>query len=121
MDIIYASGKASARQVWEQMADQPSYATVRTILRVLLEKGHVRHRQEGRSYIYEPSRSRETVAKSALRRLLRTFYDGSVELAVSGLLELRDAEIDDAELQRIQKLLDRHREQKTQAKPKPNP
>mgnify|MGYP001814848953 CR=1 FL=1 len=106
MDIIYATGEASARDVWEQMPDAPSYATVRTLLRVLLEKGHLRHRREGRSYIYSPSRSREAVARTAMRRLLETFYGGSVEQAVCGLLELRDTEIDRAELERIEQLIE---------------
>ena len=109
MDIVYAAGQVSAREVWERLADAPSYATVRTLLRVLLEKGHLRHRREGRSYIYSPSRSRESVAKSALQRLLQTFYGGSVEQAVSGLLELRDTDLDRAELERIEDLIEQHK------------
>ena len=109
MDIIYAAGQTSARDVWERLPDPPSYATVRTLLRVLLEKGHLKHRVDGRSYIYSPKKSRDSVAKSALQRLLQTFYGGSVEAAVSGLLEVADTDLNEAELERIEKLIEQQK------------
>jgi len=115
MDIIFARGESSAREIWAELPDAPTYATVRTLLRVLLEKGHLKHRVEGRSYIYSPKKSRDTVAKSALQRLLQTFYGGSVEQAVSGLLEAADTELDEAELERIEALIE---QQKQNAKKK---
>ena len=109
MDIIYAGGEVSARTVWAELPDPPSYATVRTLLRVLLEKGHVKHRVDGRTYIYSPKKSRASVAKSALERLLKTFYGGSVEQAVSGLLEVADTDLGEAELERIEKLIEQQK------------
>jgi len=110
MDIVFAGTEVSARDVWSQLPDPPSYATVRTLLRVLLEKGHLKHRVEGRSYIYSPKKSRDTVAKSALKRLLETFYGGSVEQAVSGLLEAADTELEPAELERIEALIEQQKQ-----------
>jgi predicted transcriptional regulator len=109
MDIVYAREKASARDIWTQLADPPSYATVRTILRVLLEKGHLKRRLEGRSYIYLPTRSRSSVARKALKRVLQTFYGDSVEDAVYGLLQLRDKDLSAAELKRIEALINEHK------------
>ncbi len=115
MDIIYAAGSATAREIHEQMIDPPTYATVRTILRVLLEKNQLKHRQEGKSYIYSPVNPREVVAESAMKRLVRTFYDGSVEQAVSGLLGLDDKKLDIAELERIKEMIE-HAERKARKK-----
>lgn len=109
MDIIYALGKASAREVMDQIPDAPENATVRSILRVLVEKGELTFKKEGRRYIYAPRRARASVARSALSRLLQTFYGGSVGQAVSGLLELESAEIDAEELERIERLIEAHR------------
>ena len=105
MDIVYAGSEVSAREVWQQLPDQPSYATVRTLLRVLLEKGQLKHRVEGRSYMYSARESRDSVARTALQRMLQTFYGGSVEQAVSGLLNLNDSKLDAAELERIEQLI----------------
>ncbi len=112
MDIIYAAGKASAREVMEKIPDAPSNATVRSILRVLVEKGELSYEKEGRSFIYAPRKSRAKVARSALSRLLQTFYGGSVGQAVSGLLELDSAEIDATELERIEELIAAHKTKK---------
>ena len=105
MDIVYEVGEASVHEIQERLPDPPSNATVRTILRVLVEKGELKHRKESRSFIYAPTRSRKTVAPSALRRILDTFYGGSVESAVSGLLKLEERALDRAELERIEKLI----------------
>lgn len=110
MDIGYGGGPVTAREIWERLPDPPSYAGVRTILRVLLEKGVLTHRKEGRSYLYSPTRSREVVARTALRRLLDTFYGGSVEGAVSGLLKLEDGALDAEELERIEKLIEDYKQ-----------
>jgi predicted transcriptional regulator len=113
MDILYALGRASAREVMEQIPDAPGYATVRSTLRVLVEKGELTYNKQGRSYIYAPRKSRAKVARSALSRLLQTFYGGSVGQAVSGLLELESAEIDADELERIEGLIEAHKNKKT--------
>lgn len=111
MDVVYGSGRVSAREIWRALPDAPSYATVRTILRVLLEKGHLKRTLEGRSYIYAPTRSRASVARTALERVLQTFYGDSIEDAVCGLLQLRDGELSAEELERIEQLVDDYRRQ----------
>lgn len=112
MDIIYEGGELRVHEIMERLPDPPTNATVRTILRVLEEKGEVKHRKGGRSFLYSPTRSRGTVARSALRRLLDTFYDGSVESAVSGLLKLENGSLDDDELDRIEQLIKDHKHHK---------
>ena len=111
MDVVYGAGKVTAREIWEQLPDAPSYATVRTILRVLLEKGHLKRRLDGRSYLYLPTRSRASMARKALNRVLQTFYGDSVEDAVYGLLQLRDGEVSAEELERIEQLIDTYKRQ----------
>jgi predicted transcriptional regulator len=86
MDIIYARGEASALEVHGGMTDAPSATAVRTLLRILETKGHLKHRVEGVKYIYRPSWPRGRAARSALRRVLRTFFDGSLEKAVASHL-----------------------------------
>lgn len=87
MDVVYAAGRATAKEIEERMPDAPTCATVRTLLRVLLEKGHLRHRQEGRAFVYEPVKPAETTAGNALRRLVDVFFSGSAERVVSSLLD----------------------------------
>ncbi len=91
MDILYASGQATAKEIEEKIPDAPSGATVRTILKVLLKKGHIHHRQEGRAFVYEPLAAPATAAQSAVKRLLEVFFHGSLERAVSGLLDARES------------------------------
>jgi len=105
MDIVFARGSATAREIWESLDDPPTYATVRTILRVLERKGHLDHTVDGKTFVYAPTRCREVEAASALRRLVQTFFDGSVERAVSGLLRLDEKKLDAAEVERIEKLI----------------
>ena len=109
MDIIYSVNEATARTVWEKLPDAPSYATVRTLLRILLDKGHLQHRVEGRSFIYSPQKSRESVAKGAWQRLLQTFYGGSIEQAIAGLLDPADTRLQPEEIKRIEELLKAHK------------
>ncbi len=101
MDILYRRGKATANDVMEELPGDPSYSTVRTQLRVLETKGHVRHEEEGLRYIYSPAVPRHAVRRSALRHLVETFFDGSTEKVVSALLGGEGTKISDAELERI--------------------
>ena len=110
MDILYGSGKATAREIEDKITDAPSGATVRTILRVLLKKGHVLHRQEGRAFVYEPKAAPAKAAQSAARRLLEVFFQGSLERAVSGLLDARESP-SEAELTRLETLIREARQQ----------
>ncbi len=112
MDLIYAADELSARQVWERLSDPPSYSTVRTLLGVLEEKGHLARRQSGKALLYRPTRLREHAAGTALRRLLATFFQGSVERVVAGLLDLEDPKLTPAELDRISRLVNQARKEK---------
>ncbi len=105
MDVIYRSGRATAADVLDQLADPPSYSTVRALLRVLEEKGHLRHEEDGPRYVFLPTVPRERALQSALRQLLHTFFDGSTEQAVAALLDLSSARLSDAELARLSQLI----------------
>ena len=105
MDVIYHSGRATAAEVLDQLADPPSYSAVRALLRVLEDKGHLRHEEDGPRYVFLPTVPRERALQSALRQLLHTFFDGSTEQAVAALLDLSSARLSDAELQRLSQLI----------------
>ena len=101
MDILYRRGRATASDVMEDLSGNPSYSTVRTQLRVMEEKGHVRHEEEGLRYVYTPAVPRHAARKSALRHLIETFFDGSAEKTVAALLGSEGARMSDEELDRI--------------------
>jgi predicted transcriptional regulator len=105
MDILYRQGRATAGEVMEALSGTPSYSTVRTQLRVLEEKGHVRHEEQGLKYVYIPAVPRTTARRSALRHLVETFFDGSAERAVAALLGGEGARLSDEELERIGELV----------------
>jgi len=109
MDIIFRRGRATAAEVMEELPGNSSYSTVRTQLRVLEEKGHVRHQEEGLKYVYLPVMARHTARKSALRHLIETFFEGSAEKAVAALLGGEGSKLSEDELNRIAELVDRTR------------
>ena len=109
MDILYRQGRASAAEVMDALSGSPNYSTVRTQLRVLEEKGHVRHEEHGLRYVYSPAVPRRAARKSALRHLVETFFDGSAENAVAALLGGEGARLSDEELQRIAELVHKSR------------
>lgn len=111
LDILFRRGRATASQVREDMSRAPGYSAVRATLRVLEEKGHVLHEQDGPRYVYRPSASREKASRSALRRLVGTFFDGSVERAVAALLDGSAAELDETDFDRLEELVARAREE----------
>lgn len=111
MDIIYRRGQASAAEVLADMPDPPSYSAVRAMLRILEEKGHLEHREEGTKYVYTPTRPKESEAKSALKRVLETFFAGSAEKAIAALLSASETRPSDAELERVAKLIDQARKE----------
>ena len=111
MDVIYRLERASAAQVVAELPDPPSYSAVRALLRILEEKGHLRHVEEGGKYVYQPTRPREHAGRSALRRVLRTFFDNSAEKAVAALLDLSDADLSPEELDRLAKLIEQARKE----------
>jgi len=106
MDAIYQLGEATVSAVLKHMPDPPSYSAVRAMCRLLEEKGHVRHRQDGVRYVYMAVKSREKARQSALARLLKTFFDGSTESAVAALLNMSDPKLTESELERIAKLIE---------------
>jgi predicted transcriptional regulator len=111
MDILYRRGRATAAEVLEDLPGDTHYSTVRTQLRVLEEKGHVHHEEEGLRYVYSPSVSRNTARKSALRHLVQTFFDGSAEKAVAALLGGEASRLSEEELERIADLISRTRKE----------
>lgn len=112
MDILFASGQASGQEIQEKLDGQPSYSTVRTILRILEKKGVVRHREEGLRYIYQPVISRDAARRSALRRLLQTFFDGSARNAMAALLDPKAFPVSRKELDEIGRMIDKAKERK---------
>ncbi len=111
MDVIYRFGRATAQEVREHLPDPPSYSAVRALLRVLEDKGHVEHRQDGPRYVYRPTVPREEARRSALRQLLGTFFDGSAEQAVAALLDMSERQLSDDELDRLSDLIERARQE----------
>ena len=109
MDIVYRRGRATASEVLAEMPGSPSYSTVRAQLRVLEEKGHLRHEEVGQRYTYAPAVPRHAARKSALRHLLDTFFDGSAEQLVLALLGGGGARLSTDEIARITELLDKER------------
>jgi BlaI family transcriptional regulator, penicillinase repressor len=107
MDILFRRSRATAEEVMHELSGEPSYSTVRTQLRVLEEKGHVRHVEEGRRFVYMPAVARSAARKVALRHVVETFFDGSVERVVAALLGGEATRLSDDELQRIQSLVDK--------------
>src|SRR5271154_3751627 len=87
MDVLFGRGRATGEEIQEGLPDKPHYSSVRTILRVLERKGYIRHYEEGLRYVYEPVGAREAASRSALQRIIRTFFDGSAKEAVAALLD----------------------------------
>jgi predicted transcriptional regulator len=114
MDYLYRSGRASAAEVQAGMPEPPSYSAVRAMLRVLEDKGHVRHEQDGPRYVYVPKLGRDKAKRSALRHVLRTFFDGSTEQVVAALLDARVGEASEQELDRMARLIEKARKQGVQ-------
>ena len=106
LDILYKNGRATAAEVQAALPEPPSYSAVRALLRILEEKGHVRHEQDGPRYVYLPTVARDNAKRSALRHILQTFFDGSAEQAISALLDDSSAKLSRAELDRLARLIE---------------
>jgi predicted transcriptional regulator len=109
MDIIHRLGKATAGEVREALSDPPSYSAVRALLRLMEEKGYLRHETDGAKYVYLPTLAREKARRSALKRMVQTFFDGSTELAVAALLS--KAKLKQDELDRLSALIEQARKE----------
>ena len=105
MDIIFARGEATASEVSESLEDAPSYSTVRALLRILEEKGHLKHREDGKRYVFLPTEPVERASRSALRQVVQTFFEGSLASAVAALVDAKDSEVSDDELKRLESII----------------
>jgi len=105
MDVVYRVGRVTARRVMGELPDAPAYSTVRTLLGILVRKGWLRAGREGKTLVYEAAKRPAVAAKSALRRVVETFFQGSVVNAVSGLLDLRGRPLDAEEVARLEALI----------------
>ena len=111
MDIIYRMERATAAEVMDNLPDAPSYSAVRALLRILEEKGHLRHEKKGPRYVYLPTVPRDKAKRSALQHLLATFFEGSVTQAVAALLDLSEDELTQADLDRLGTLIEKAKEE----------
>jgi predicted transcriptional regulator len=111
MDILYRHGKASASDVREAMEDAPSYSAVRAMLRVLEDKGHVRHQAEGLRYVYVPAVAREQAKRSAVKHLMNTFFNDSPEQIVAALLDVSSKRLTREELDRMAAMIEKARKE----------
>ena len=105
MDIVYRLKRATVQQVLDELSDPPSYSAIRALMRLLEEKGHLTHVTEGNRYVYAPTQAKEKASKSALRHLLDTFFDNSVETAVAAMLDVKSKEMTNDDLDRLQQLI----------------
>jgi predicted transcriptional regulator len=111
MDVLHQRGRASAAEVQAALPDPPSYSAVRALLRILEEKGHLKHRRDGARYVYVPRVSQHTARRSALRRVVSTFFEGSVARTMAALLESGDTRLTEAELQKMEELINQARKE----------
>ena len=109
MDILYRFGQATAAEVQSHLPDPPSYSAVRATLRILEEKGHVQHQHDGPRYVFRPAVAREKAKRSAVRHLIRTFFNGSAEQAVTTLLDESSSKLSSEELDRLTELIEKAR------------
>jgi len=113
MDVLFQRGEATAAEVQEHMPEPPSYSAVRAHLRILEEKGHVKHVQDGPRYIYNPTMTKEKATQSALNHLVDTFFGGSSEKVMAALLDEGGDKMSDDELDRLAHLIEQAREKES--------
>jgi predicted transcriptional regulator len=109
MDVLYQKGKATALEVQESLPDPPSYSAVRALLRILEDKGHIRHEQDGPRYVFTPKLPRDKARRSAIRHMMETFFEGSPEQAVAALLDVSSSKLSQEELDRLAQLIENAR------------
>ena len=111
MEIVYALGQATAADVHERLPEPPSYSAVRALLRILEEKGHLKHETDGPRYIYLPTVERSAASQSALTQLVSTFFDGSTTQAVAALLDMSATRMSDDELEELSRRIEQARKE----------
>jgi BlaI family transcriptional regulator, penicillinase repressor len=109
IDVIYRLGSASVAEVLDNIADPPSYSAVRALMRLMEEKGYIKHRKQGAKFIYSPTQSRYNACRSALKHLVHTFFNNSAENAVVALLDSSELGLSEKEMDRISKIIDKAR------------
>ena len=109
MDVLYQLGEATAAEVQERLPEPPSYSAVRAMLRILEDKGHIRHHEDGPRYVFAPVVARDTAQRSAVKHLLRTFFDGSVEDAMAALLDGAERKLSRDEIDRMAQLIEQRK------------
>jgi BlaI family transcriptional regulator, penicillinase repressor len=109
MDVLYQLGEATAAEVQERLPEPPSYSAVRAMLRILEDKGHIRHHEDGPRYVFAPVVARDTAQRSAVKHLLRTFFDGSVEDAMAALLDGAERKLSRDEIDRMSLLIEQRK------------
>ena len=114
MDILFRLKRAGAAEIRKRMPDEPAYNSVRVLLSILEEKGHVTHEKEGQRYIYRPTQSEDGVKQSALKHLVTTFFEGSASKAMTTLLNHSGTDLSDEELERLSLLIERAKQQRQQ-------
>lgn len=107
MDVLYRLGEATVAEVMEELADPPTYSAVRSTLRILEEKGHIAHREDGPRYVYAPAVGREKARRAALDHLVDTFFEGSAEQALATLLRRSDLEMSESQIERLARAIRR--------------
>jgi predicted transcriptional regulator len=111
MDIIFQNGHATAAEVQEQLPDPPSYSSVRALLRVLEEKGYLKHKMDGPRYVFSSTIAREKAKNTALKHVMQTFFNGSTEKAVAALLDMSSSDLTEEELDRLSKMIEEARKE----------
>ena len=111
LDILYSRGRATAAEIQAELPDPPSYSAIRALLRILEQKGHIRHESDGTRYVFAPKISRQKARTSALKHLLTTFFDGSAAEAAAALVDGSSAKLSPEDLDRLQELIDRARKE----------
>lgn len=111
MEIVFRLGEASVADVRQALPDPPSYSAVRTMIRHLEGKGHLRHRRDGTRYLYRPTRSKDSASRAALRQLLETFFGGSPTDAVAAILDDSAGRLDEQDLARLELLIERAKQE----------
>lgn len=109
MDVIYQRGQGTVGEVLDALPDPPSYSSIRALMGILEDKGLLVHFQQGNRYIYKPTEPRDNAGKQAIKRVLDTFYGGSIENAVAALLDASDSRISEDEIAKIANLIEKAR------------
>jgi len=110
MEVVFQRGAATAQEVREALPDPPSYSAVRALLRIMEEKGHLKHKKRGARYVFHPTMPRTSAKRSVLRHVVQTFFDGSVENTVAALMDVSGSRLSGEEFKRLAAIIDQARE-----------